>query len=421
MSEEAETTAGSTQESEDAATLSKAEEIVSKLTAAALDVGNSRRRESWFALQQSLENAASVRETDANRLSAFFSKHLLPLCVLEENEDRPTVHRLRELLGDWIDELPEAALWSVRRSVVNELLDMLDRLPTIPVLYCISAIGFRSAETVSAMKRASARTDDVGDTALRLLIGMRPGITDTAWISDQLRARLDLRQNVELQTAVAMLEDPNWLDALEDIALHSEPSWFSLSRMLWFGQRAPGDIQLQVRVWERAKRVASSVKDGWGSLLFTGGIVSRCNTRRVIADLVAELPTIHRLGTIHVWRWGDRVREAETLEQVHGWSGSASNAVVDILTTYATQALSEEGRWMTQEMRMKESADGCASLSGLGGNLQHVGWNRPTRRQSIWQTLIHGTTRGFVISDASCRSSRGIDGATRLRSCQSKP
>jgi len=113
------------------------------------------------------------------------------------------------------------------------------------------------------------------------------------------------------------------------------------------------------------ERVAKTRTDGWTTLLFTGGLIERCNTPRAIASLVSVLPSVEKLGSVHVWRWAERVREAESPVQLGGWT-AAKIDVAHILRPYIEQNSGPESVGQTAEGVVKDNAIDALLCSGAG-------------------------------------------------------
>jgi HEAT repeat protein len=311
--------------------------------------------------------AAGLGDTEPRRLSEFIREHLLPGCLREPTSgdvrDEMQSSRLRKLLSDWLDSLPEETLWPVRRDILRDLLEALDRAPSSAALYCLSTIGYRSDETVQAFRKIGLRDDSLGHVALRLLVGLQPSRTDLTWVSERIAQTPPAARSDELLTAVAQLHDQRWLGLLASEALKSPNLLSGLSRIAWLGEDAPGDRKLQDRVWAALQRVAKARPDGWTTLLFTGGIVGRCNTPNVIASLVNALELVQHQGSVHVWRWADRVREAESPIQLKGWTETTVD-VAQVLRPYIEQNSGPESVGQTAEGAVKDSALDALLCSG---------------------------------------------------------
>ncbi len=211
-----------------------------------------------------LDAAAKSGETDWTRIERFIRDHLLPLCLSEplEGDKRVIKSRLRRLLSSWLSSLPDETLWLVRARVLEDVLAETARKPTLSALYCLAAIGYRSAAVVRALREVGGLGEQLGHEALRLLVGMEPSNEDRDWIADRIENTPPHERTDELLSAAALLHDRQWLGMLTESAAESTYPMFALSRIAWLGENAPGDLPLQNAVWSAGTRCCER---GFGS------------------------------------------------------------------------------------------------------------------------------------------------------------
>lgn len=260
-----------------------------------------------FRVARLYRRAAELPPSNNVELARFLVEYLVPDCYRLYEPDTPdrSVQRssMREILSDWLNTLPEPALWRIRQSVIECISAALLKAPSKDALYTLSAVGYRDEQTVKLLRLVAHQNDDVGDIALRLLISMGSDGDELNWVRDRIRTRYASgAKGEELKHAIAQLGGRDAIEMLSALGQHDQEDWFLFSRFAWVCDAAPGDRSLQDQAWDAATDLASRRAHGWRQLVFMGGMIGKCHTPRVIKRLSSELPTIlsqidaHRLG-----------------------------------------------------------------------------------------------------------------------------
>lgn len=304
--------------------------------------------------------AAEIGETDGHRIATFIRHHLLPLCLGEppNSDDSSAVRgfRLRKLLANWLDSLPDDTLWQVRNDVLDDILAQIDRMPTLAGLYCLAGVGYRSDAAVNALRSVGRVGGKLGHEALRLLVGMEPSEEDREWITQQIAATPSGERTDELLTAAAWLHDPRWLPMLTENAARAEHPLFGFSRIAWLGENAPGDMALQDRIWTAVLEATESRAERLSALFATNGVVRSCHSERALESLGAQLAEVHASKSVHPIRWADRAQEAISLTQLRGWRGVDPAEVARVFVPLLETNSGPEGVGLTADGHAKEVA-----------------------------------------------------------------
>jgi HEAT repeat protein len=310
-----------------------------------------------FRTLRILRRAFEIGERDSKKLSDFIRRRLLPHCLRERSDKGQVLGiRYRELLQTWLESLPESLLRTVREDVLTDIVIRLEERPNTSALYSLSMIGFRNEKTVRVLQSVSKADNELGDRAIRILVGMTPEPSDRDWIAKTLRKRLRVRKNEELLLAAAMLADTIWLDVLTEPNSAQESPWHAFTRPLLIAEAVPGDGSVQDAVWKSIMALRSALPEGWQHLLFSGGILRGCHTPQAVRDLVNALPEIQSLGAIHVWRWCHQLEDVQSVTQVDGWRHVTRDRVANVLRELAITSSGEESKSRTAESDLKINA-----------------------------------------------------------------
>lgn len=328
--------------------------------------GSSREKKGDdFLTLRILERASELGDLEVETLSEFLRQEVVPLCCAEPDDTAAGLHtRYRELLRDWIESLPQRVLWPVRAAVIDELIVQLTTRPTDDAMYTLSTVGLREPRTIKALRYISRQQNELGDRALRLIVGMTPSGSLRKAVVTQIRRRLRARPTEETLNAAAMLGDAELVDLLTEVQARERESWFRFSRYSWIADHAPGDLQYQDLVWNAVGSLRDHVEGGWQSLLLSGGLIRECHSPRAIKDIVGALPLLTELGDIHVWRWFHQIERCRSRVQVLGWQQVEPEPIVSCLKIMATRPSGQQGRWADTGGTVKR--DSLRTLLSLG-------------------------------------------------------
>lgn len=308
------------------------------------------------AVDELLWAAARVEETDPQAIARFMVTYLVPQCVTAAPADghgQARSSQLRRLMADWINSLPERALWDVRRLVMESVIESLRSAPTVEGMYSLASIGYRSPEAVGILSALGERDDALGHEAMRLLLGFEPAPEVISWISRRIRETPFDRRTEELLNAAAQLHDTAFLPYLADDAIHRGPGWFALARLLWVGQESPGDERVQDAVWQAISRVSRRWKDGRDHLAITGGLVKSCHSPRALRAVLRAATVTPERGPSRLLT---QVAEAESPMQLRGWVGAPTAKLVDAVRMFVEVDTGNTGVGETSESLKKEMA-----------------------------------------------------------------
>lgn len=308
------------------------------------------------AVDELLWAAPRVEETAPQAIARFMVTHLVPQCVTAAAPDghgQARSSQLRRLMADWINSLPERALWDVRRSVTESVIEFLRSAPTVEGMYSLASIGYRSPEAVGILSVLGERDDALGHEAMRLLLGFEPAPDVISWISRRIRETPFDRRTEELLNAAAQLHDTAFLPYLAEDAIQRGPGWFALARLLWVGQESPGDERIQDAVWQAISRVSGRWKDGRDHLAITGGLVKSCHSPRALRAVLRAATVTPERGPSRLLT---QVAEAESPMQLRGWVGAPSAKLVDAVKKFVEVDTGNTGVGQTSESLNKDRA-----------------------------------------------------------------
>lgn len=301
------------------------------------------------AVDELLWAAVHVEEPDPELIARFMLDHLVPRCVTAASaygHGQARSSQLRRLMADWINSLPEPALWDVRRMVMNSVIRSLNSAPTFEAMYTLASIGYRSSQAIDILSDLGGRDDRLGHEAMRLLIGLEPAAEVTSWISKRIRDTPFEQRTDELLNAAAQLHDTAFLPFLADDAIRRGPGWFALARLLWVGQDTPGDLRTQDAVWRTIARVSRRWKDGRDDLAVTGGLVRLCHSPRALRAVLRVATATDGRGPSRLLT---QVAEAESPAQLRGWIGAPTAKLVSAVRSFVETDTGNSGVGQTIE------------------------------------------------------------------------
>jgi hypothetical protein len=313
-----------------------------------------------------LEVAVELGEANPETISRFICEHLLPRCMRASPDDavgRARSSRLRKLLVNWLQSLPDATLWKVREPVLATVVEILRDDATFEGMYSLSAIGYRTDSTVAAFRTLGERDDRLGHEALRLLLSLAPAADIVEWVASRIRHTPFENRTDELLNAAAQLHDTRWLPFLANDARRRGPGLFTLPRLMWVGKQAPGDRRMQEEIWDALSGVAKQWPDGTRNLVLTGGLVRGCHTPKSLGAFLSMVPEFADRGgpLVQCLR---QIVEPESLIQLGGWDGAPISAIVDGLRPLVEPDTGHTGVGHTSESLHKELAIQALMCSG---------------------------------------------------------
>lgn len=308
------------------------------------------------AVDELLWAATSVEQAEPRAIGRFIVRHLVPRCVMaapNDGQGQARSSELRRLMADWINGLPEDALWLVRRMVVKSVIDSLRSTPTFEAMYSLASIGHRSSVSIDILSYLGRRDDRLGHEAMRLLLGLAPDDDVRAWIASRIRMTPFEQRTDELLNAAAQLHDPAFLPYLIEDAVRRGPGWFALARLLWVGQDSPGDERIQDAMWQAISRVSGRWKDGRDHLAMTGGLVKSCHSPRALRAVLRAATVTTEHGPSRLLA---QVAEAESPMQLRGWVGAPKSRLVDAVRKFVEVDTGNTGVGQTSESLNKDRA-----------------------------------------------------------------
>ena len=321
----------------------------------------------FHALENSgFSNLKLATASDADAASEIILNHLLPKCLHEHDHSSvaaaSAMHRLRELLREWIEQYPDEQRWSLRERALSATLNAAETDQAEPPLWTISAIGFRSPEAMRVLWRLASRDDNIGDIAVSTLASLGVSAADRGRLISEIQVRLQTGDPSRLDYALQELPDPAWLNALAARMNSGNPGLLASNLLTRIADAAPHNESTQESVWSILQSAAHVNHSRRDELLFGNTLGPWCNLSSVVTTLgrLITQPEMEN-GRYLVYL---RLEECVRPRQLDGWSSLAAPELLAVMRDDATKNSQNTSRWMTQEQRVKDHAWHTALSTG---------------------------------------------------------
>jgi hypothetical protein len=329
----------------------------------------------------------------------FILNQLLALCLRADSEWRrpPKVNRYRNLLKDWIDELPWPWRSEIREAVLTNAVSELGGIRVRSACWTIAALSFRSPAVVVGLGQViSSRDDEIGDVAFAVRSGLGADPDERATLINELVRRIALRWNISLVTAVQNIPDQGVLDALV-------ASWFQPERFREEAQKsgvliaitvpliaaiadaANGDISLQEAAWRHLLRLSELDMGIFRHhVLLDSSVFRRIDDSAIVQYYLKALGEEEPRSRFLLYL---RLEECIRPRQLKGWHKTPSNLSLEILQTDALTPIKMMGAFTTEEFRRKRDAWSVLLALGMPEILPQ------------WDHAIEADQNGYVIAE----------------------
>ncbi len=320
---------------------------------------------------------------DPDAAEVLIQTYLIPLCLRAADDDRVPQARFRERLGDWVAQYPEVQRVQLRERLLRHLVAALHGPTPGSAAWTIAAIGFRRRDLPELLLSAGLLNDsEEGDRVLASLSALVPPAEIKERMLQALHSRAAIRPNQAILSALWGLADRRSLQIIVDRFLFPEPASggdslpsLALRALTAIADENHRDHDLQLQVWGYVLRAFKERPENFEFDLFSGGDVApRCNSRRVVPDLLSVLAS--KTGNSERERnqrylIGNRLVACTRPEQLQGWRLPTPPTLLELLRSDACMDTRAEGRWATQELHVKEQAWETAQRHGRSALL---GW-----------------------------------------------
>lgn len=328
---------------------------------------------------------------------------LLPYC-LGEGPPGVTVERhlasvLLDRLGEWVCQYPMAERARLRGRVLDRVNARLWDTGADPRGACWTAatLGYRGGGIVGALWALAERdSGEGGDAALSALSSLGVPPSRRQRLLRALHRRVAFRPfSPVLLNALRRLADPSSIEVIQErwSAPHTregmqDRDFLVLHLLADIADDAPDDAELQEKVWAAITKAYADVLDGIGWGLYMGSVVARCNSARMIPELLTLLirENDRSEGATHR-RWLLALRLGESLRpgQLIGWDRADAPIALEAYRSDAAIDTKSEGYFQTAETLHKEAAWDTLLL-----------WGRAADSQFFAEAVLLGETNPYV-------------------------
>lgn len=277
---------------------------------------------------------------------------------------------LLDRLSEWVGQYPAEGRARLRRHMLRRVKDRLRNSDTDSRGACWTAatLGYRSGGIVGALWAVVEREwGDAGDAALSALtsLGIPPGQRPRLLRALHRRAA-DRPLSPALLNALRRLADPASVEVVREHWLGAparaeapDQEFLALHVLADIADAAPDDAERQDLVWRAITEAHAAAPDGVGWGLHMGSVAARCNSARMIPDLLSLLiGDDDRSGgaTHRRWLLGLRLGESLRPGQLAGWDLAAAPPALRAYRRDAAIDTRSEGYFQTAETLHKEGA-----------------------------------------------------------------
>jgi hypothetical protein len=313
-------------------------------------------------------------------------KRLLPYC-LDEGPPGVSVERhlssvLLDRLGEWVGQYSMAERTQLRGQVLARVKARLwdARADSRGACWTAATLGYRGGGVVGALWDVARRdSGEGGDAALSALSSLGAPPSRRRRLLHALHRRVASRPfSPALLNALRQLADSSSIEVIQEhwSAPHTregmqDQDFLVLHILADIADDAPDDAELQDKVWAAITKAYTDVLDGVGWGLHMGSIVARCNSARMIPELLTLLirENDRTEGATHR-RWLLALRLGESLRpgQLIGWDRADAPIALDAYRRDAAIDTKSEGYFQTAETLHKEAAWDTLLLWGRGAD-----------------------------------------------------
>ena len=299
-------------------------------------------------------------------------KFLVPECLRGSRDGKVDIRETRwlyrERLRDWLDSLDESVRLPIRSEVISQVLDGLATGEPDLACYTFSILGYRDPLIVESLwSIADRHSDRLGDIAVSTLSALGLPTPERQRLVQTVQTRAENRCNIHLIAAMRKLRDPAFLDAIEQhwLPANDPDSWpneslFVLPILADIAEKAADRTDLSDRVWDLLMRYHHAASRNVDRRLYLGSdLAPRCNSNRVIPDLLEELLTPSdgsENSEIRRFQLHRRLEGCVRPRQLEGWISPFSETTLQVLRHDATCDTGLRGAFITRRMDLKESA-----------------------------------------------------------------
>ena len=330
------------------------------------DITLERRLQIQLTAFQTVRNL--LRTTQSSKAAELvILQYLAPTSLLSDEPGQYLIRQHRDVLGEWLNELPDVDRRSIRAKVLEQALPLLDGTSVRDACSVISSIGYRDAAVVEALwKSVRSNDSEVGDAALSTLSWL--GITgaEKPQVLQELHSRIAKRYNERLVSAVVALADTSsypvilehWLHPTARAALAVDASLaFSAIRDIADGH--DDDPKLQDEIWVETTRLVEQDPRSLYRDFVVGHIGECCNSPAVV-------PTVFTWQGQHA-DWFDNASRTRYLaegdmgkcvkpRQLEGWASGVDEAFLASLHGEACLDTMDDSYATTEGILTKEAA-----------------------------------------------------------------
>jgi hypothetical protein len=304
-------------------------------------------------IERTKENSANAEE--------IIDTYILPLCLEETSLLSPELlepWQARELLRNWVGQYPDETRMPLRARLLQRILHLTDREPSVAAIKTVGAVGFRSLGVERLLIRIFNQPGTLGDAAIDALCALSASKSVQTRLVDHILRRDPHGRGTRYDYAIQELASPKFIPALRERLLSNpDQPWHAASLLGHIADELPGDVTVQNRVW----RVFYTALNHGIRVITTGNTISNCNSRRVIPAL---LKRIEEPGfSLHVI--ASHLRDCVRPEQLEGWHTASKADLKRRLTKYVTVNVANQTRSLTVEDHMRRLAWDTAFCAGI--------------------------------------------------------
>ena|GEM_PF-6095413 len=345
-------------------TLGDIEAELTRLRISSLSPQQSYRVTSLYRMARDLDHV------DGEALYNFFANHLLVDCLYFHKEGDKTdnsihLHSLREILRGWLDYLPDSFVWNFRERLQSQIIDFLVSNKSDHALFALTTIGYRDENFVKCLLSVGSEDGDLGDLALRLLVSTRPNTLELDLIKHLLADRAQrMVLGDEGLNAVAMIGGDWAISQLHHAMKIVPPSPWDFARFSWVSEQAPGDDELQQRVWNSVFQLVKADAEAGNRLIFWASIAGVTRFRSGLHEILARVHDDTRLF-VSPDRILGHLQKIDSLSQAESITSANASSLAHLLKPFAIKSSGPNDPGYTLDGYLKRDAWELSKLLGL--------------------------------------------------------